>query len=301
MSKLLRAFDTALADMVVPAHASKPRRIGAAPSGARGAVPSTHAHLWALADGTGLHAPLGQLVEDPQTSRLCCHLCGRWFRSLGSHVRSHGYTADGYRKTMSLLLTRPLVSAELSTDIARRQARSYRDSAQVRERFADSQQRARTGQLAWRARVGNINSRQRLERIRTSRAQLETGRSTQARRRADALTARLAARDAGDLHAFLRREYAAGASLESLARATGLGRARLREALTAAGVTPRPTGQNTSTGKRSRALAADTAAAAAVGTDDLHRWLMDRYAEGWPLTRLAAAVGHSTHWVRWRL
>ena len=144
---------------------------------------TTHGHLWTLPEGTGLHAPLGRLVEDPATGRLCCHLCGRWFVSLGAHVRTHGYTADAYRDTMQLLRTRPLISTELSTTIATRQARAYADSAQVRERFAESQQLARTGQLTWRARAGNLESWQRLERVGTSRAQLAAGRATRARHR----------------------------------------------------------------------------------------------------------------------
>lgn len=262
---------------------------------------TTHGHLWSLPDGTGLHAPLGQLVDDPTTGRLCCHLCGRWFVSLGAHVRTHGYTADTYRDTMQLLRTHPLVSSEMSTTIATRQARAYRDSAQVRERFAEGQQLARTGQLAWRARAGNLESWQRLERVGTSHAQLAAGRATRARRREVHLAAFLAERGAPDLSTFLRAEYAAGASLESLSRTTGLGRARLRAALAAAGITVRSTGHNTSAGKRSRAQAADAVAAARVGTDDLHGWLTLRYDRGWSLTRLAAAVGHSTHWVRWRL
>lgn len=67
-----------------------------------------HAHLWVLADGTGLHAPPGTLTRDAETGRLCCHLCGRWFRSLGSHVRAHGHTADTYRESMGLCRTRAL-------------------------------------------------------------------------------------------------------------------------------------------------------------------------------------------------
>ena len=285
-----------------PIAASRGAHAASARSEQAAAAPSTtHGHLWALPDGTGLHAPLGRLVDDPDTGRLCCHLCGRWFVSLGVHVRAHGYTADAYRDTMQLLRTRPLVSTEMSTSIATRQARAYQDSAQVRERFAESQQLARTGQLAWRARAGNLESWQRLERIGTSGAQLAAGRATRARRREAHLAAVLAERGAPDLSTFLRTEYTAGASLQTLARTTGLGRRRLRATLTAAGITVRSTGHNTSAGKRSRAETADAVAAARVGTDDLHGWLADRYDQGWSLTRLATAVGHSTHWVRWRL
>jgi len=220
------------------------------------AAPSTtHGHLWTLPEGTGLHAPLGRLVDDPATGRLCCHLCGRWFLSLGAHVRAHGYTADAYRDTMQLLRTR----------------------------------------------AGNLESWQRLERVGTSRAQLAAGRATRARRREAHLAALLIERGAPDLSTFLRAEYAAGASLQTLAQLTGLGRNRLRADLAAAEITVRPTGCNTPAGKRSRAQAADAAAAARVGTGDLHGWLTARYDQGWSLTRLAAAVGHSAHWVRWRL
>jgi hypothetical protein len=65
-------------------------------------APPVHGHLWSLPDGTGLHAPIGSLVAEPGTGRLCCHLCGRWFISLGVHVRFHGQTAGSYRAAMGL-------------------------------------------------------------------------------------------------------------------------------------------------------------------------------------------------------
>ncbi len=61
-----------------------------------------HRHLWSLPDGTGLHAPPGRLLVEEGTGRLCCHLCGEWFASLGIHVRVHGHTAGSYRAAMSL-------------------------------------------------------------------------------------------------------------------------------------------------------------------------------------------------------
>lgn len=103
-----------------------------------------------------------------------------------------------------------------------------------------------------------------------------------------------------DLGGYLRGAYADGASLETLAADTGLGHKRLRSAMTEAGVTLRPQGSNTPEGKRSRARTAEATAAARVGTEDLQSWLMERYRDGWSLTRLGAAVGHSSHWVRWR-
>ena len=86
--------------MAVPAEVAGP---GWLPTGA---VPATahpaHGHLWSLPDGRGLHAPLGSLVADVSNGRLCCHLCGWWFRALGVHVRVHGYTAGAYRAAMML-------------------------------------------------------------------------------------------------------------------------------------------------------------------------------------------------------
>ena len=61
-----------------------------------------HRHLWYLPDGTGLHAPPGRLAVEKGSGRLCCHLCGDWFASLGIHVRVHGHTAGSYRAAMGL-------------------------------------------------------------------------------------------------------------------------------------------------------------------------------------------------------
>ena len=80
----------------------------------------THGHLWSLADGTGLHAPYGQLVVESGTGRICCHLCGRWYVALGGHLRAHGHTADSYREAMGLCRSRPLVAEALSRSIAAR-------------------------------------------------------------------------------------------------------------------------------------------------------------------------------------
>lgn len=38
-----------------------------------------------------------------------------------------------------------------------------------------------------------------------------------------------------------------------------------------------------------------------AGGGDLAGWLRERHTAGWSLSRLGHAVGHSTHWVRWRL
>lgn len=131
--------------------------------------------------------------------------------------------------------------------------------------------------------------------------QLAAGRVARAARRDEALAQRLIDLGATDLHSYLRQRYAAGASLASLARATGLGHKRLRDEVTAAGITVRAPGDTTAVGRRSRAVAADAEAAARVETDDLVGWLRTGRSDGWLLSQLGSAVGHSAQWVRWRL
>lgn len=279
-----------------------------APSGSPLWVPSApqeqpasrrHGHLWTLPDGTGLHAPPGQLTRDPETGQVCCHLCGRWFRALGSHVRAHGYTAYSYREAMGLCRTRALTAPDLSAAISMRQAAAYADKADVRARLSQGHDLARSGRLTRHAR--SVDAADRPERVAARRRHLAAGRDTAAKRREECLARRLGDLGATDLGGYLRDAYGQGASLATLAAATGLGRARLRTSLDEAGIVARPTGRNTLAGKQSRARAAEAAAAVRVGTSDVVAWMVERRAAGWTLTRLAAAVGHSTHWVRWRL
>lgn len=261
-----------------------------------------HGHLWVAADGTGLHAPLGELVRETDTGRVCCHLCGRWFILLGAHVRVHGHTADSYRQLVGLCQTRALAATALSERLRGRQQAQYASRSEVREQLATGQELARSGQLARRAAAARSRrAGEPLERVRGRTEQLAAGRVTQRQAHDQHLAQRLADRGAENLSGYLREAYAGGASLQSLAEATGLGRQRLRRALDAAGVQLRPAGVNTAAGRRSRARSADKRAAQKLGVVDLHSWLRDRWDEGWSLQRLARAVGHSSHWVRWRL
>ncbi|MGH3854173.1 MAG: MucR family transcriptional regulator [Pseudonocardiaceae bacterium] len=205
----------------------------------------THAHLWSLPDGTGLHAPYGQLVVESDTGRVCCHLCGRWFVSLGGHLRTHGHTADSYRETMGLCRSRPLVAPELSRSIATRQSEAYRRSPALRARLAVGQELSRTGRLARLAATAHATSPP-PELARLRRAALDAGRLTRAAQRDQALAGRLRELGFDDLASYLRHAHSAGASLRGIAKAAGLGWARLRRELDAAGVTVQPfaTAQN---------------------------------------------------------
>lgn len=205
----------------------------------------THAHLWSLPDGTGLHAPCGQLVIEPGTGRVCCHLCGRWYVSLGGHLRVHGHTADSYRETMGLCRSRPLIAEALSRSIAARQSETYRRSPELRARLAIGQELSKAGRLATLAHNARAASAS-VESSRIRREALEAGRRTRAAQRDRVLVRRLRELRFDDLAEYLRHAYLAGASLRHLAKVTGLGWARLRREIDAAGITVR-----TSTDQRS--------------------------------------------------
>ena len=205
----------------------------------------SHAHLWHLPDGIGLHAPIGRLVRHPTTDEVCCHVCGRWFVALGSHVRVHGYSASSYRSTMGLARTAPLTARDLSARISQRQSDRYRTSEDLREAMRMGHTLARDGALAERVR----NSRPfRAQAVAIRTAALVAGRATMAaRRRADrdllvtsagafslddflrTRQARVALADAkaaervgtDDLREWLAARRADGCTLEHLARSTG--------------------------------------------------------------------------------
>lgn len=260
-----------------------------------------HDHAWRLADGTGLHAPAGEIVVEEDSGRLCCHLCGHWFRSLGSHVRAHGHTAESYRAELGLSRSQPLTHQGLSAAISARQKRAYRSSDDVRGRLADGQEKARSGELSKRAAAARIENPLSIGAVARQAEGLRAGRETSAARRQAALERVLDEAGSADLPSYLRHRYARGASLAQLAAETGLGRSRLSVEMRAAGIELRAPGENTSDGRRSRARAAELAAAHRVGTDDLAGWLQSRRERGWTLTALGVAVGHSSHWVKWRL
>jgi hypothetical protein len=199
----------------------------------------THAHLWSSPDGTGLHAPYGQLVVESGTGRVCCHLCGRWFVSLGGHLRKHGHSAASYREVMGLCRNRPLVAETLSRSIATRQSVAYRRSSALRARLAVGQELSRTGQLATLASTAHSAS-PRPELTRLRRAALAAGRITRAAQRERALAGRLHELGFDDLASYLCHARSTGASLRSIAKATGFGWVRLRRELAAAGIAVQP-------------------------------------------------------------
>lgn len=106
---------------------------------------------------------------------------------------------------------------------------------------------------------------------------------------------------AGDLHDFLRHHYAGGASLDALSRRAGLGRARLRTELTAAGVGVRRSGVNNPASKHARAHNIDAQVAARVGAEDIRVWLRSQRANGTTIQALARQTQRSIPWIQSRL
>lgn len=263
-----------------------------------------HGHLWVLLDGTPGHAAVGRLTRNID-GEVACHLCGRWFVHLGSHLRRHGWTAAEYRAATGLPRHVALCSDELSSDIATRQQRAWESDPEMRAHFEPGQQLARSGRLGQLAAQANRErdlTGQTPEAVTSARRlRLTQGRRTVAAQRRWHLAELVAACGAPSLHDLLRDQYDTGSSLEDLARLTGLGRARLRSELDSAGVVVRPAGANLPASRRARAAQIDAVVATRVGAADIGPWLRARRDAGTTMATLAQQCGRSVPWVRSRI
>ncbi|WP_061294140.1 MucR family transcriptional regulator [Herbidospora cretacea] len=243
-----------------------------------------------------VHGRIGELACDEVTGEVQCHLCGRSFRALGSHIRVHDLTADAYREAFGLFATKALTSQELSETRRDRQQRLYRRSPATRSNLGTGQKLARSGEL-------NTLTRRDSPQRRTSQLrELKDGRATRSRTTQERLRTALA--DAGfpDSAAGLRTLYVdRQTSMENLAALLGVSRVTLRNALLAADIPLRAIGVNTDTGRRSRIASNIARAAALVGTTDLHQWLHERRSQGASLQQLATELNRSVPWVKDRL
>jgi predicted nucleic acid-binding Zn-ribbon protein len=90
--------------------------ISAHPVGQDHALSAQGGELRRLADGTRYFGQLAELAYDPDEDRVQCHLCGDWFRLLGSsHLRrTHGWTLAEYRETFHLPAKLATCSRDLS-------------------------------------------------------------------------------------------------------------------------------------------------------------------------------------------
>lgn len=263
-----------------------------------------HEHMWELRDGTMSHAPPGRLTLNSD-GKLACHLCGRWFTHLGSHLRVHGWTVARYRQAVGLARHVALCSVEMSYEIAVRQHRRWASEPALREQLEAGQDLAHSGELSRRASASRLDRRRDVRTpdylVADRRRRLAQGREAVKIHRDARLLEVVAAAGAVDLHALLRDAYAAGGSLDSLSRLTGLGRQRVRAELEAAGVTVRLPGSNVAESKHRRAQSIDDEVAHLLGVEDIRQWLLDQVAIGVTPRALAARTGRSVVWVRARL
>jgi predicted transcriptional regulator len=182
-----------------------------------------------LADGTPYYAPRGEVVTEGP--RVTCHLCGRSFKSVAAHLRSHGWTKVQYCETFGLERGQSLEGTET------RKLRSAAFSARlifepaVRAGSAAGRERARAGQLtrdAAKAARGRAFPEQRRRKASQARAGASPpANPAESRARADR---HLAAKAAGiarrqgypDIRSLIVDRTRAGSSLAAISQRAGL-------------------------------------------------------------------------------
>jgi ROS/MUCR transcriptional regulator protein len=250
-----------------------------------------------LSDGMPYFAPIGQVVADD--SRVTCHLCGRSFRSVVAHLRSHGWTKAQYCDTFGLERgqslegpdTRKLRSVSFS-------ARLVFDPA-VRDGSARGRARARSGQLtqeAASAARGRPFPEQRRQRSRTAmsasaRMQLARANRERAAERLAAVAGEVARRQGyADIGQLVRDGLAAGQSLSAISRACGLNKDWMSRHL------PRlaPTAAAAAIAGDGRLDPRWLPALRTIGFEDVGSYLRQRHlVEHWSVNAIAREVGLS--------
>ncbi|MFI8085323.1 MucR family transcriptional regulator [Kitasatospora sp. NPDC086009] len=240
----------------------------------------------------------GRLVRDENADLVLCHVCGRAFRSLGSHVRAHDMTAAEYREEFGLLRTRALSARALSLARSAAQRAAFDASARMRSHFAVGQAMARDGELSRQARRSFVARGTSAEFVREQAERLASGRRTQVADAAARLEARVRTLGYADVGAAVQALYVeADMSMEATARVLGVGNEQMRQLLDTCRVRVRAVGENSPAGRRARVASNDLAAAQRVGTEDIAVWLGERRSEGVTLAELAARTGRSIPWV----
>ena len=182
-----------------------------------------------LADGTAHYAPVGRLLADGD--RVCCHLCGRWFLSVASHLRVHGWPKAEYVAAFGLERGNPLSGA--ATRKRRSAAFTARQAVEPAIQRAQAEARARAGSgaltvAASAAARGRPHPAQR--RPKTLAALSGISREARAegnRRRAERHREQIAAEVAGrfgfaTFAAYLVDRLGSGASMAAISREAGL-------------------------------------------------------------------------------
>jgi hypothetical protein len=192
-------------------------------------------------DGTPLYAARGELPVDGDEQRVRCHLCGGWYRALGSsHLwRTHGVTADAYRDLVGLRPRHPLWAPDL-IDAQRERLRARLDAEpRLRAAMAKGHALAQRGELQREATSRLAQRPTSLERER----QLTIAGARLGNRRAAAFRRRrqLRALELGfaDLAAYYRRRYGdERRRLEELAAELGCAESAVRGDLLRLGLGP---------------------------------------------------------------
>jgi hypothetical protein len=182
-----------------------------------------------LPDGTPHHAPVGIMVVDGDL--VCCHLCGRWFLSVASHLRAHGWTKADYIKAFGLE-----VGNSLAGEATRKRrsvamiARQGREPA-VQEAQCEARARARSGALtasaaaAARGRPHPVQRRPKTMAALSavSREANAAAIADHAKRHLEQVAAEVAARFGfADFSAYVIARLSTGASLAAISREAGL-------------------------------------------------------------------------------
>jgi hypothetical protein len=256
-----------------------------------------------LADGTPYFSPIGQVIADD--SGVICHLCGRAFRSVSAHLRSHGWTKAQYCHEFGLERSQSLEGTET------RKLRATAFSARlvfepaVRAGSARGRQRARTGELARaaadaaRGRPFPEQRRRRSAGPMDPAAQLRVARAN--RERADQHIAAIAtgvARQLGyvSIGSLVEDKLAAGQSLAAISRECGLDKDWMARHLGRLD----PAAASLARASRPRQLDVRWIAAAdRLGFNDVGSYLRQRHlVDHVTVNAIALEVGVSFHTVR---
>lgn len=256
--------------------------------------------LGVLTDGTAYFAPPGELPFNEDSSQVQCHLCGRYWRALGAHLRySHGWSVDRYRKAFDLNRSRPLQGLRTS----RLQEQALRRRMAVDERLlkgmALGHRSARSGALRQLALADHQRAGRPLERRRTDRAvgrRLGSARAGSLRAQREALARAVGHTSLEDL---LRARYERdGVSVAVLARELRLAETTVAGDMERLGIPRRSSSQRLAAGRATlRAQRAEEqeelqARARSFGFTSLAAYLTDRHhARGWRRADIAAELG----------
>lgn len=195
------------------------------------ALPDGRAKVGVLPDGTRHLVPVGEVWTDG--THVCCHLCGRWFRSVTVHLRSHGWTVARYREQLGLEQSAPLEGLCTRDRRARALESRQRTEPAVVLGIATGRELARSGELAAYAATsarGRAHSPQRLAKTRAALAAVSPANQAAANRRRGVEQIVAAGQQAADrlgydtIADFVVDRVSRGVSLASASREARLGK-----------------------------------------------------------------------------